>query len=593
MNKSVPLLHLTFRLWRHLNSRRQQQLALLLAIMIMASISEVVSIGLVLPFLGALMSPERMFAHHMLQPAIKLLNLTEAKQLLLPLTLLFIFAALFSSATRLMLLWCQTRLGHGIGADFSYKIYKNTLYQPYYVHIARSSSRVVSAITGKITDVVQNSLLPILMIISSGLILIFVMGALIAIDPLVALAAFGGFSVIYGLIIVGTKNRIAHNSQRINRESDQVIKTLQEGLGGIRDILVDGAQATFCEIYQKADYQLRRSIANINIISWSPRFLVESLGMILIGIIAYLLADRKQGIATAIPVLGALALGAQRMLPLLQQIYSGFSGMRGSRSSLQDVMTLLDQPVAEKAKVQQPIAITFKKSIQLNKVGFRYQERESWALRDINVKIEKGSQIGFIGTTGSGKSTLLDIVMGLLNPTEGTLTVDGVPITVENHRSWQAHIAHVPQAIFLADSTIAANIAFGIPPEKIDVERVRHAAEQAQIAETIETWSKGYNTIVGERGIQLSGGQRQRIGIARALYKKAEVIILDEATSALDTKTENDIMQSINKLNKSLTIIIVAHRISTLQNCSKIVELENGQIIKIADYIEILEELKN
>jgi ATP-binding cassette subfamily B protein len=209
-------------------------------------------------------------------------------------------------------------------------------------------------------------------------------------------------------------------------------------------------------------------------------------------------------------------------------------------------------------------------------------------LRNLDLNIAKGSRIGIIGATGSGKSTLLDIVMGLLRPSEGSLEIDGQPITIENHRAWQAHIAHVPQDIFLADSTVEENIAFSVPKDQIDHERVRQAAQQAQIADSIDTWPKQYQTFVGERGVRLSGGQRQRIGIARALYKQADVIIFDEATSALDNETEQGVMQAIEGLSTELTILIIAHRLSTLRNCTQIVELGSCGILRTGSYQNIV-----
>jgi ATP-binding cassette subfamily B protein len=205
-------------------------------------------------------------------------------------------------------------------------------------------------------------------------------------------------------------------------------------------------------------------------------------------------------------------------------------------------------------------------------------------LINLSLTIPKGSRVGFIGTTGAGKSTLLDILMGLLRPSSGSLEIDHQIITEANHRAWQMHIAHVPQTIFLADSTIEENIAFGVRRDKIDYNRVRQAARQAQISETIETWPEKYQTCVGERGVRLSGGQRQRIGIARALYKQADLIIFDEATSALDRETEQAVMQAIDGLSDDLTILIIAHRLTTLQNCTQIVELADGTIARVGSY---------
>jgi len=255
---------------------------------------------------------------------------------------------------------------------------------------------------------------------------------------------------------------------------------------------------------------------------------------------------------------------------------------------LQDTLELLDQPLPAYASEPRPAPIAFRHSIDLKGLRFRYTPVGPLVLNELNLTIPKGARVGFIGKTGSGKSTLLDIVMGLLLPNEGAMLVDGVAISTQNHRAWQANIAHVPQAIFLSDSTIAENIAFGVPANQIDQSRMRAAAEQAQIAQTIDTWDKQYETMVGERGVRLSGGQRQRIGIARALYKQANVIVFDEATSALDNETEQAVMQAIDSLGGELTILIVAHRLTTLKNCSQIVELDAGAVKRVGSYAEII-----
>jgi ATP-binding cassette subfamily B protein len=318
---------------------------------------------------------------------------------------------------------------------------------------------------------------------------------------------------------------------------------------------------------------------------------MEALGMLLIATLAYSLAQQIDGIAKAIPILGALALGAQRLLPVLQQAYGSWTQINSGQSSLKDTLELLDQPIPDYID-QQLLQLPFRQKIALKGLGFRYEGQASYVLQDLNLTISKGSQVGFIGATGSGKSTLLDIVMGLLQPTDGVLEIDDQIITLTNYHAWQAHIAHVPQTIFLTDSTIAENIAFGIPKDRIDHSRVKWAALQAQISETIKGWPKQYETFVGERGVRLSGGQRQRIGIARALYKQADVIILDEATSALDNQTEQAVMQAIEGLSKKPTVLIIAHRLSTLKNCTQIVELGGGIIKRVCNYQEIVNPLK-
>ncbi len=566
------------------------QFCLLVLLMILVSFAEAVSIGAVLPFLGVVTAPERVFAHPLTQTFIQALGLTEPKQLLLPLTIAFAMGALFSGVMRLVLLWAQIRLGHAVGADFSISIYRRTLYQPYAVHVARNSSEVIAGITNKANIVVHQMVLPALTILSSSLMLFTILVALFAIEPLIAFAAFVGFGAIYALVILVTKKRVIRDGQRISREQNQVVKSLQEGLGGIRDVLIDGTQAAYCSIYRSADLPLRRATANVQIISSSPRFAIEALGMVLIAALALSMVGRPGGIANAIPVLGALALGAQRLLPVLQQAYSSWTSMLGAQGSLSDALDLLDQPLPAHADAPHVSPLAFRDRITLNQLAFRYTPGTPWVLQGVDLDIPKGSCIGFMGTTGSGKSTLLDLIMGLLHPVAGSLAVDGVNITPQNHRAWQSHIAHVPQAIFLADATIAENIAFGMPLDQIDHARVRQAAQKAQIAKDIDSWSQQYNTVVGERGVRLSGGQRQRIGIARALYKKADVIVFDEATSALDNETELAVMEAIENLGEEVTVLIVAHRLTTLQNCTHVVDLSDGQIKRSGSYQDIVEQ---
>jgi ABC-type multidrug transport system fused ATPase/permease subunit len=579
------------RLWSHISPRRRWQIVSLFALMIFGSFSEILSIGLVLPFLSALMAPDRVFSHALAQPLIHALSLTEPKQLLPPITVAFVVGTLFAALTRWLLLWAQTKVGHAIGADLSISIYRRTLFQPYSVHASRNSSEVIAGIATKANGVMQFIVVPLLGILSSMLMLISILLALLAVEPVIAFAAFGGFGAIYAVIISISRAALARDSQRISHESSMVVKAVQEGLGGIRDVLIDGTQSVYCRIYRNADLPLRSASANIAIIAASPRYAIEALGMVLIAVLAYYLANRPAGVAGAIPLLGALALCAQRMLPLLQQAYAGWTAVRGGQASLNDALDMLDQPLPDYADRPKAEPMAFKRSISFQGLAFRYGSHAPWVLQGLDLEIPKGSRVGFIGSTGSGKSTLLDIIMGLLQPTEGVLAIDGVRVTPQNHRSWQAHIAHVPQSIFLSDSTVAENIAFGVPKEQIDQARIRFVAQQAQISDVIESWEKQYQTAVGERGVRLSGGQRQRIGIARALYKQADVIVFDEATSALDGDTERGVMEAIEKLSEELTVLIVAHRLTTLKGCTHVVELAEGRVKCVGTYQEIIQGL--
>lgn len=588
MMPSSPLLSLLLRLWHHISARRRSQFGLLLVLMLLASLSEILSIGAVLPFLGVLTSPENVFGHRYAQPFVQAMGIKEPRDLILPLTIIFASMALLSGFSRLILIWVSTRISFAAGADLSIDIYRRTLYQPYAVHVARNSSEVINGITGKTNSIIHGALLPTLSLISSAVMLIMILAALLMVNTWMALAAFGGFGAIYAGVIRITKRRLLVDSQRISRESTNVIKALQEGLGGIRDVLLDGSQPAYCKIYRDADGPLRRAQGNTIFVGQSPRFGMESLGMLLIAFLAYLLAQQPNGIAKAIPLLGALALGAQRLLPVLQLAYSSWVSIQSSHESLKDALDLLDQPLPVYASLSETQPIRFEREITLRNLSFQYSPNSPLVLQSINLRFSKGARIGFMGTTGSGKSTLLDIVMGLLTPTHGALEVDGQTILPSNCRGWQAHIAHVPQAIFLADCTIEENIAFGIERACIDRERVREAARRAQIADFIEAMPQGYETPTGERGVRLSGGQRQRIGIARALYKQADVIIFDEATSALDSETEAAVMRAIDTIGAEVTVLIIAHRLTTLKNCTQVVELERGRIRKSGSYVDVV-----
>jgi ATP-binding cassette, subfamily B, bacterial PglK len=574
---------LLVRLFKHVSPRRRYQFTILLGLTLLSSLAEVVSLGAVVPFIGILTQPERVFAAPWASGIVRELGIVSARDLVLPLTLAFVGAALIASGLRLLLLWISIRLANAVGADLSTEVYRRTLYQPYPVHVARSSSEIISGITQKVATAtsVLNSLVTV---ITSAALLVAILVTLLTIDPVVATVALAGFGLSYGMIVWKTRRRLESNSRSIARQQTLVVKVLQEGLGAIRDVLLDGTQAVYGGVYQKSIRQLQRATGENQYITLAPRYVMESLGMVLIGAFAYVGSRQVGGVGAALPVLGTLALGAQRMLPLLQQLYGNWTFVVGSHASLGDVIELLDQRLPEDAHQVVPEPFPFKDAIVFENVTFRYSDKGPAVLNDINLTIPKGARLGFVGTTGSGKSTTLDLLMSLLDPTQGRILVDGQPINAKLRRAWQRTIAHVPQSIYLSDATISENIAFGVPFDQIDADHVRQAARKAQIAEFIESRHEGYGALVGERGIRLSGGQRQRIGIARALYKRATVLVFDEATSALDNETEQVVMGAIEELGRDLTILIIAHRLTTLKNCDKIFELGNGRVLRTGSY---------
>jgi len=375
------------------------------------------------------------------------------------------------------------------------------------------------------------------------------------------------------MFLLWSRGGILAKSSEISAQQDAIFLKLQEGLGGIRDIILDGAQDAYCGIFKQSIYPLRLAFAKVSFLSQSPRYVVESFTLILFVGLAWWAQACGPGAAGLIPYFGALALGAQRLLPALQQGYAAWSTILGYEAVTQDALGILVEPLPIHASQNKASRMPLRKEICLEGVKFRYADHGPWVLDGLSLNIRKGSRVGFIGKTGSGKSTCLDLLMGLLPPTGGRILIDGHPLEPGNLRSWQKNIAHVPQSIFLSDSNFAENIAFGIPLVDIEMSRVQEAARQAQIAQFIESSPQGYQSPVGERGVRLSGGQRQRIGIARALYKQAQVLVFDEATSALDHETEEAVMRSINSLSSDLTILIIAHRTSTLKNCDQIIDL--------------------
>ncbi|MDC0195949.1 ATP-binding cassette domain-containing protein, partial [Candidatus Thioglobus sp.] len=383
-------------------------------------------------------------------------------------------------------------------------------------------------------------------------------------------------------------NRLKHNSAIIANNQTRQVKFIQEGLGSIRDVILDGVHDYYCNNYNNSIEQFRKASGENIFITQFPRFALETVAMVLVSLLAFFIFKNHGGITDAIPTLAILALSAQRLLPLLQIIYGNVSLVFGSQAGLFDALSVMNQKVEELSFNDQKKSIPFTKEIRLEGIKYKYANTEKWVLNDLSLIIPHGSMVGFVGTTGSGKSTLLDLLMALIKANEGKIFIDNVELTINNDKFWQEKVAHVPQFIYLQDTSIKENIAIGVQPSKIDFKKVKEAARKAGLEDFILSKPEEYDLIVGERGIRLSGGQRQRIGIARALYKDANLLVLDEATSSLDNNTELDVMNQISNLSEDLTIVIVAHRISSLKNCSKIIKIENGSIATIGKYEDFL-----
>jgi ATP-binding cassette subfamily B protein len=564
-------------LWGYLSPKRKKQFFALFSLMILGSFSEFVSIGLVIPFLAAMTNPEVVFNNGYIQPFIQYFSISSKDEILLPMVVLFASFAIFSGALRVTILWSIARLSYATGADLNIDIYKKVLGQEYEEHVSSSSSHLINIVITKTRLVVTGVIYPVLTVLTSVFIALVILILLLIVDPVVSLLSASVFGLTYVLIVRFTRRNLLTNSKKIANNSTRLITFVQESLGGIRDIIIDSAHNKIHKKFRDVDIELQRAEGDNLFIGQSPKYLMESIGMALIAFIAYFLSQKDGHINQFIPILGVMALSAQRLLPLLQQIYFGISSIRSVGSSLEDVLVLLRKPFQEHVMPSQYLRLDFNDNIKLENISFRYKGGENDVFSNINLTINRGDCIGIIGDSGCGKSTLLDLIMGLLQPTHGNLIVDNKVVDSHNINQWRANIAHVPQSVFLVDDSIESNIAFFYVNDEIDKGLVLRAVENSQLSNFTDLLPNGLQTSVGEMGDKLSGGQKQRIGLARAMYKNSEVYILDESTSALDTKTEEKIMKSINSLSKDKTVIMVAHRTSTLQNCNKIYKLESNQ----------------
>jgi ABC-type multidrug transport system fused ATPase/permease subunit len=594
VNLQNSTFNLLKKIWSHLSVTRKIQLVMLVILMTVTSVAEVISIGAVLPFLAVVLEPDRLFANGFLQSYVEIFQIKTSKDLVGLITIFFMIAAILAGLARIFLLWAQTRLAMSIGTDFSVKVFEYILHQPYDFHISQNSSELLAA-SQKAKEMAIWFLQPCLVVMSASIIMVAISFAIFLINPVIASSLLLGFGFIYVLIILFTKSYIAQNSQTLSIQHGTVTKVIQEGLGGIRDVIIDGTQSIYTKLYCDALIPMQKAQAGNTIAGGWPRFGIEALGLVLIAGLTYIyveggLQSESGNISDVIPILGTMAIAAQRLLPVLQQNYNSYIYLKGYQLATQDALKFLDRSIHRDTTLVVKSPVLFSSAIKISNLSFQYTPQGPCILNNINFEIPKGAKVGFVGSTGCGKSTLLDIIMGLLRPTVGALYVDDVEINSQNSRSWQVNIAHVPQQIFLTDASIAENIAFGVPNALINLERVKMAAEFSQIASTIDSWPNGYKTIVGERGLRLSGGQRQRIGIARAIYKRSNIIFIDEATSALDNKTEAAVMQAIKTLGSDITILIIAHRLSTLKNCDFIVDLSNGSINTNSSYEDLIKK---
>jgi ABC-type multidrug transport system fused ATPase/permease subunit len=580
-------------LWDTLSRRRRRQLAALQGLSVLAALGEVANLGALLPFLQLLAQPEE--GLQALGPLALPLRALSSQHLLLTLGLGFMAVVVASSLLRAFTILMQLRLGALIAADLGEQVFARVLDLPYAWHLQHNSSSTLSFLT-KDVDQVYSSIQSILLLVVNLALLLLLGGSLIALAPGMMVLVCLLLTSFYLLVFRFTRATLRSDGERLTRGYQSSLQIAQEGLGGIRDVLLDQTQGFFVDAFRGSNLSYRLAIAAINIRAQIPRYLIEGFAILLIVAVSLSMALSGQGIDRQLPLLGTLALGAYRLMQPLQQCFSALGSLKANQASLLRLQPFLDtnhhQLKSELTVRQVPLSIKYKSVpplIQLQNVDFRYTIHAPLVLRKVNLTLGSGERLGFAGSTGSGKSTLSDLILGLLQPSSGHVLVQGKDLhsSQKLESIWRDLVSHVPQQVYLSDASFASNIAFGLPSHRIDFQKVRRSAEQAQIAEFIEASSEGYNTLVGERGLRLSGGQRQRIGIARALYKQARLIVLDEATSALDNLTEADVMDAIEALDRRLTVILIAHRLSTLRHCDRIVLLEEGRILTVGTYQQL------
>ena len=564
-------------IWRHISRRRKWQALVSVVLTLAGGVAEIISLGAVVPFIAVLTAPEQALQNPIASRIAGWAGISAPREMIIPLSVLFCVAAIVAGILRVAQLWFNIRFAQVVGSDFCAEVFRRTLYQPYTFHLNQNTSTILAFVTQKVSAV-ASGLQAMLVFATSVFLGISIVGALLAINAPVALLTASLLGFFYFIFARQSRLALQKNGEIQAQETVQYIKVLQESLGGIRDVLLDNNQEVFLSLFRRSERGARTASSKNFVIGSMPRFVLEPVALLVLVGVAAVLATSGTGLATMLPLMGVLVFGAQRLMPTLQQAYQMYAMILNYNEATREVLVVLQQPLSVAAVSVAPPPLPFLKHIHLHQISFRYSPASALVLDRVDLHIPKGARIGFVGKTGGGKSTTVDLIMGLLLPTGGAIKVDGLELTGDRMRAWQRTVAHVPQSIFLADVSLAENIAFGVPLPSIDFALVEHAARQAQIDEFIQQQDLKYQAMVGERGVRLSGGQRQRIGIARALYKRASVLVFDEATSALDSETEQAVMQSIEQLSRELTIILIAHRVTTVERCEAVYEVADAKI---------------
>ncbi|WP_431297621.1 ABC transporter ATP-binding protein [Tabrizicola sp. BL-A-41-H6] len=478
-----------------------------------------------------------------------------------------------------------------LGYSISSRLLSAYMHQPYGWFLNRNSAEVGKNVLGEVDRLVSSVLTPLFRLTASAMLVAVIVGFLLLVDPVVTSISFGIIGGSYALIYLKLREKLRRTGEEMMRAFADRFKVSQEATGGIKDVKLLGLEDDYTRIYRIAAHRSAKGQATVGIISELPRFALEGITFAaLLGIILLLLLRSGGNIADIVPLLGILAFSVMRLLPALQQIYHALATIRGGLAVLDEISTDYASAMSSRMPSQAPQpALHLEHSLELSGIKFTYAQAARPALLGLDVIIPARTTVGIVGGTGAGKTTLVDVVLGLLTPDGGEIRVDGTLVTPANIRAWQKTLGYVPQSIFLTDDTIAANIAFGVPNEQIDMAAVERAARAAALHDFVKSdLADGYKTIVGERGVRLSGGQRQRIGIARALYRDPTLLIMDEATSALDNITERVVMEAVQNIRADKTIILIAHRLSTVRSCDIIFLMDKGRIAARGTYDQLV-----
>ncbi|MFD2190065.1 ABC transporter ATP-binding protein [Pistricoccus aurantiacus] len=582
-----------YSLLTHEQRKKLLQLQVLVVLMSFAEIAGVVSIG---PFMALVGDMSRLQGEGFVADLYRATGIENPRNFLFWMGIGVLAVLAGSALIAIATIWRLQIYGNRVGAELGSRLFKHYMYQPWLFHAGGSSSQLTNRIAQESQRVTQQIINPLMQMNAKMVMVLFMAIAIFIYNPVVALAGIVIFIAAYLLLYRTVRRRLIINGQSISATQQTRFKLMAEGFGGIKDVLLLGRQDIFVERFEEASGKYAYAQGTNLALSQSPRYAMELIAFgSVIFLVLYLLRAHEGNLGAILPVLSVYALAGFKMLPAFQQIYLGISNIRGNIAAYEALRDdLRASSVAPQYSIQTDEErhqnfLTPKNAIQLKDVVFYYPGKEEPALKGLNIDIPVNGVIGLVGASGSGKSTAIDLLLGLIAPQQGKLLVDDQPITDDNRRAWQNALGFVPQSIFLSDNSIRENIAFGLPPEAIDEERVNRATSMANLDDLLAELPNGLDTRVGERGVQLSGGQRQRIGIARALYYDADVLVLDEATSALDGITEKLIMEAIHEFSGKKTIIMIAHRLATVKQCDCIYLMADGGIIDQGSYSELVE----